>query len=159
MEALGSDCLLEPLPFPCWCNSNLVHTMPLVEPITMSSSLVKGATSSKAATVASPSSTPLHPVQTKQTPLAQTARHALPALLTGLFLLRFPALVTDPVSTMATSLPLVAALQISYGIVCLPAAGSQGAKPARKPRPGEKKRTGAEGPGPNTISVRNLPIS
>ncbi|KAK4242560.1 glycosylphophatidylinositol anchor phosphoethanolamine transferase [Achaetomium macrosporum] len=130
----------------------------------MSSSLVKGAaaqaqaTSSKAVTVTSPSSTPLHPVQTKQTPLAQTARHALPALLTCLFLVRFPALVADPVSTMTTTLPLTAALQVSYAVICLPAAGSHGAKPARKPRPGEKKRIGAEGTGPNAIATSLLSL-
>ncbi len=98
----------------------------------------------------------LHPVQTKQTPISQTARHALPALLAALFALRFRALVADPVSAMAATLPLTAALQVAYAVLCLPVAGADGnhAKAARKPkagtRPGEgagKKRGGASGAG------------
>jgi hypothetical protein len=74
-----------------------------------------------------PAPTVLRAVQTKQTPLAQAARHATPALLAGLFALRFGALVADPVATMASSLPLAAALQAGYAVLCLPVAGSQAA--------------------------------
>ncbi|SPQ22039.1 c018af6e-cfb6-42b8-9806-c24d48c45abb [Thermothielavioides terrestris] len=134
----------------------------------MSSTIAKGAvaqaqaTSSTTATAASPATAALQPVQTKQTPLAQGARHAFPAALAGLFMARFPALVADPVSTMATTLPLTAALQVGYAVLCLPAAGSQGAKAVRKPkqRPGEnpKKRAGVDGTGPNAIATAVLAL-
>ena len=69
--------------------------------------------------------------------------------------MRFPALVADPVPTMYGSLlPAIAALQIAYAVLCLPPAGSQSAKPPRKPRPGEKKRSGSETSGPNITVVR-----
>ncbi|KAL2131923.1 hypothetical protein VTI74DRAFT_4450 [Chaetomium olivicolor] len=135
--------------------------MPLVDPITMTSSLAKGAVAHAQATASKASTTTkdntpatMHPIQTKQTPLAQSARHAFPALLAGLFAVCFRALVTDPVSTMSTTLlPLTAALQVGYAMLCLPAAGSHGggggagggAKGTRKPRPGEKKREGGGG--------------
>ncbi|KAK4138044.1 PIG-F-domain-containing protein, partial [Trichocladium antarcticum] len=140
--------------------------MPLVDPVTMPSAIAKSAAaqahaaSSKVASSASKDASPttlLHPVQTKQTPVAQTARHAFPALVAALFVLRFRALVADPVSTMASTLPLTAALQIGYAVLCLPVAGSSqsGAKAARKPRPGEKKREGA---GPNPIATALLAL-
>jgi phosphatidylinositol glycan class F len=133
----------------------------------MSSALSKGSSSRSAApskndmTAASQStatSTPLlHPIQIKPNPLAQSARHAFPALLAGLFVVRFRALVADPVSAMATTLMLSAVLQVAYAVICLPPAGSsQGgaARAARKPRPGEKKRVGFESAaGPNAIAV------
>ena len=143
--------------------------MPLVEPITMSTTLAKGAAAqaqaqaafSKAAPV-SPATT-LRPVQIRSTPLAQTARHALPALLAVLFGARFRALVADPVSAMATALPLVAALQVTYAVLCLPAPGStqgsggsggSGARKSQKPRPGESiRRRGADAGAPNAVAV------
>ncbi|KAL2179294.1 GPI biosynthesis protein family Pig-F-domain-containing protein [Thermothelomyces heterothallicus CBS 202.75] len=108
--------------------------MLLADPVTsMSSALVKGAAAQAQAHAAFAKSAPLaprttlRPVQIRQTPLAQTARHALPALLAGLFALRFRALVADPVSTMATTtLPLTAALQVAYAVWCLPAPGGPG---------------------------------
>ena len=138
----------------------------MVDPATMSSTITKRAAAQAQATAPKASSAAtqntaapttaaqLQPVQTKQTPLAQTARFALPALLAGLFLVRFRALVADPVSEMSIALPMTAALQAGYAIVCLPVAGSQNAKPARKPRPGEKKRPGAgESGGPSAVAV------
>ena len=87
----------------------------------------------------------LHPVQTKQTPISQTARHALPALLAALFALRFRALVADPVPAMAATLPLTAALQVAYAVLCLPVAGAEGdrAKAARKVKAGLRSGEGA----------------
>ena len=84
----------------------------------------------------------LRPVHIKYTPAAQTARHALPAALTALYLLRFDALVADPVPAMRNALPVVAALQMTYALLCLPAAGEPASKANRKPRPGEKKKGG-----------------
>ncbi|KAI3332888.1 GPI biosynthesis protein family Pig-F-domain-containing protein [Ustulina deusta] len=98
---------------------------------------------------------PTQAVRTIPSPEAQALRHAHPAILLGLFTIRFRALVADPVSTMQTSLPVVLALQAAYTITCLPAAGSHGAKVSRKLRPGEKKKTGSDGAGPN-IAVTTL---
>ncbi|KAI1273744.1 GPI biosynthesis protein family Pig-F-domain-containing protein [Xylaria sp. FL0933] len=99
--------------------------------------------------------TPTQAIRTIPSPKAQALRHAHPALLLGLFAIRFRALVSDPVSTMQSSLPVVLALQAGYTITCLPAAGSQGMKTFKKPRPGEKKKTGSDGAGPN-IAVTTL---
>lgn len=102
-------------------------------------------------------STPSQPIRVLSAPHAQAARHAHTVLLLSLFAVRFPALVADPVPTMYGSLlPALAALQIAYAVLCLPPAGSQSAKPARKPRPGEKKRSGSETSGPNITVVRIL---
>lgn len=135
--------------------------MPLVDPVTMSSSPAKGgsgpATPAKSkdgsAGPSSSSATTLAPVRINPNPLAQATRHAVPAIHAAIFAFRFRDLVADPVTTMWTSLPLVALPQLGYALVCLPAAGSQSAKPARKTRPGEKKKPG-EGSGPNVIVVR-----
>jgi hypothetical protein len=118
--------------------------MPLVDPVTMSSPTSKGAAAQPPSASPTKENGPfasLLPVQIRQTPLAQAARHGLPALLAALFVVRFRALVADPVSTMLSSLPVVVAIQLVYAVVCLPAAGSQSAKTARKARPGEKKRS------------------
>ncbi|KAL2263467.1 hypothetical protein VTK26DRAFT_6674 [Humicola hyalothermophila] len=159
----------------------------LVDPVIMGSTIAKGATaqaqkatpSKSAASSASSAgntskdaqSRQLHPVQTIQTPAAQAARHALPALLAGLFLVRFGALVDDPVSTMSSSLPLTAALQVAYAVVCLPVAGSSqaggsgtgvGGAARKGPRPGEKKRggagTGGDARGPNRVVTALLAL-
>lgn len=101
---------------------------------------------------------PMQPALVPSTPAAQAAQHAVPATLAALFCYRFPALVADPVAEMATALPIVAALQAGYALVCLPLAGSQRARAPRKPRPGEKKKAG-EGAGPNYAVVRLDPPS
>jgi phosphatidylinositol glycan class F len=75
---------------------------------------------------------------------------AHPLLLAGLFAWRFNALVTEPVETLQTALPVVAVIQAVYAVLCLPVAGSQGAKALKKPRPGEKKKTDG---GPNALIV------
>ncbi|KAL7622916.1 Glycosylphosphatidylinositol (GPI) anchor assembly protein [Parahypoxylon ruwenzoriense] len=88
-------------------------------------------------------------------PQAQVAKHVHAVLLLSLFIVRFGALVSDPVSTMSNSIPIVMAIQAAYAIVCLPAAGSQAAKPAKKLRPGEKRKPGSESTGPN-IAVTTI---
>ncbi|KAK3299136.1 GPI biosynthesis protein family Pig-F-domain-containing protein, partial [Chaetomium fimeti] len=148
--------------------------MPLVDPIIMSTTLAKGAAAQAQAQVAfsktapvSPATT-LRPVQIRPTPLAQATRHALPALLAVLFIARFRPLVTDPVSAMATALPFVAALQVAYAVLCLPAPGSTqtgsggggGARKAPKLRPGEsiKRRAGADAGAPNAVATSLLSL-
>ena len=146
--------------------------MVLIDPVTAMSST--GKSSSPAATTSSTAMTPTkakdgtsatgdatgpaasQPIRVLGAPHAQAARHVHTALLLSLFSLRFKALVADPVSTMCGSLPVLAALQATYAILCLPAAGSQSTKPARKPRPGEKKKPGSETSGPNIMVVRAI---
>ncbi|KAI1875332.1 hypothetical protein JX265_004390 [Neoarthrinium moseri] len=89
------------------------------------------------------------PVSILSSSQAQVARHVHPVLLVAFFLVRFNALVLDPVATMWNSLPVVLAMQVAYAIVCLPPAGAQAAKAPKKPRPGEKKKPAAEGSGSN----------
>ncbi|KAI0833187.1 GPI biosynthesis protein family Pig-F-domain-containing protein [Hypoxylon sp. FL0890] len=127
--------------------------MPLLDPVTMSSPVGKG----KAGEASKPTDgeAPSQPVRIIASAQAQVVRHLHPVLLLSLFLLRFNALVADPVATMSSSLPIVVAIQGAYAITCLPAAGSQTAKPPKKHRPGEKKKAVSESTGPN-IAVTTL---
>jgi GPI ethanolamine phosphate transferase 2/3 subunit F len=127
--------------------------MPLIDPVTMSSPSGK-AGASQSSTAADNGETLLKPVHILPSSQAQAARHVHPVLLASFFLLRFNALVQDPVSTMYNSLPVVIAIQLAYSIVCLPPVGSQSAKAPKKLRPGEKKKPGAETSGPNIAVVR-----
>ncbi|KAH7025929.1 GPI biosynthesis protein family Pig-F-domain-containing protein [Microdochium trichocladiopsis] len=96
---------------------------------------------------------PNPPIRVLANPQAATASQIHPAVLLGLFALRFRALVADPVSAMSGSLPVVAAIQIAYAVMCLPPAGSSAAaRQSRKLRSGEKKKVSAassEGAEPN----------
>ncbi|KAK1569505.1 GPI biosynthesis protein family Pig-F [Colletotrichum navitas] len=116
--------------------------MPLVDPVTMSKP------SSKAASDAGKPKDGLHPVYALTSPTAQVVRHVQPVLLSGLFFAQFGSLVADPVPALYSSLPIVAAIQVVYAFFSLPAAGSQSAKPSRKPRLGEKKKVESTGPNP-----------
>lgn len=84
---------------------------------------------------------------------AQAVRHIHPVILFSVFLIRFKALVANPVSAMSNTMPVLIIIQVVYATVCLPAAGSQVVKPAKKLRPGEKKKPGAETTGPNIAVV------
>ncbi|KAI1439089.1 GPI biosynthesis protein family Pig-F-domain-containing protein [Xylaria sp. CBS 124048] len=98
---------------------------------------------------------PTQAIRTLSNPTAQALRQAHPVILLALFAARFRSLVADPVSTMQSALPFILVLQAAYTIVCLPPAGSPqgGAKVAKKLRPGEKKRTDADG------TDSNLPVT
>jgi phosphatidylinositol glycan class F len=104
--------------------------MPLIDPVMMAS------TSPTKTTVLA--KTPL-PVDLLPTDLARIVSQAHPALLLSAYYLRFPALVADPVSTLLNSLPPLAAIQIAYAVICLPAVRST-SKPVKKAKPGEKKK-------------------
>ncbi|KAI1462513.1 GPI biosynthesis protein family Pig-F-domain-containing protein [Annulohypoxylon moriforme] len=127
--------------------------MALLDPVTMPSPIGKVRTGE--VSKSKDGETPMQAVQTIASPLAQIVRHVYPVLLFSLFLLRFNALVADPVAAMSNSLPVVVAMQVVYAVTCLPPTGSQTTKPARKLRPGEKKKAGSEGLRPN-ISVTIL---
>ncbi|KAF5022404.1 hypothetical protein F66182_5544 [Fusarium sp. NRRL 66182] len=101
----------------------------------MSTTLVKSAPAQQPTPKAAVPAIPL-----VNSPVALPASVAHQLLLAGLFYWRFDALVADPVSTLQTGLPVVAAIQAAYLILCLPPAGSSGTKIAKKPRPGEKKK-------------------
>lgn len=67
---------------------------------------------------------------------------AHPLLLLSLLAIRFQRLVSDPVTELLNDLPVLAILQLSYVMICLPPAGSgPGSKPAdsdeKKPSQGQ----------------------
>jgi hypothetical protein len=91
-------------------------------------------------------------IATLDTTASKAVAAVRPALLLAFLAFRFRALVKNPGSELQIGLPIVAAIQVVYAVVCLPAAGSQQAKPARKTRPGERKKQ--ESTGPNLVVVR-----
>ena len=101
-----------------------------------------------------PSPVILQPIYVHSSPASQVARHIQPVLLVSLCSFGFKHLVADPVSSMRNALPLIIAIQGFYAFLCLPTAGSQSSKVARKPRPGEKKAN-TDGTGPNILIVRH----
>jgi phosphatidylinositol glycan class F len=64
------------------------------------------------------------PINILPSQLAQTYSYVHPVVLLGLYAYRFEALVANPVRELLTDLPWLAALQISYVILCLPPAGT-----------------------------------
>lgn len=64
------------------------------------------------------------PVNILPSRLAQTYSFVHPILLVALCILRFEALVADPVQELLKDLPWLAVLQIFYVMVCLPPAGT-----------------------------------
>ena len=60
------------------------------------------------------------PIPCLRTPIAQTYNHVHPVLLLSLYYLRFPSLVANPVPTLLSSLIPLAALQLTYAVICLP---------------------------------------
>lgn len=93
----------------------------------------------------------LSPVSVFDTHASKAVSVGRPAVLLAACFVRLSALIEDPVSTLQTAFPFVAAIQILYAIICLPVAGSQQAKPAKKPRPGERRKQ--EATGPNLVVV------
>ncbi|KFA74624.1 hypothetical protein S40288_05815 [Stachybotrys chartarum IBT 40288] len=112
-------------------------------------------TASAMASVKAPAAA-LQPIALLDNPASKPLAAARPAALLALLALGFRPLVADPAWALRAALPVVAAVQAAYAVVCLPAAGSQHAKPAKKPRPGEKKR--AEYTGPNSIVAAVLSL-
>jgi phosphatidylinositol glycan class F len=93
----------------------------------------------------------LSPIPVFDTPLAKGISFGRIATLLGLLALRMDALITDPVLTLKTSLPVVAAIQVAYAVLCIPVAGTQVSKASKKARPGDRKK--ADTSGPNPVSV------
>jgi len=132
--------------------------MPLVDPITMSSTLATRSPSKSSpaspgkAAMASTASTTLPPVALLDTPISAAVAHARPVVYLALLVLRFGALVRDPVSELQNSLPIITVGQLAYAVCCLPVAGTPQNKSSRKSRPGEKKRNEASGSKPIVVS-------
>ncbi|KAH6609564.1 cytochrome P450 [Trichoderma cornu-damae] len=114
----------------------------LFHPVTMSSALARG---SSAQATDSTAKTTVAPVPTFDSAVSKGVSLGRVAVLLGLLTARFNDLVAEPALALQSSLPIVAAVQVVYAVLCLPAAGSQQAKAAKKPRPGEKKRPEAAG--------------
>jgi phosphatidylinositol glycan class F len=85
---------------------------------------------------------PSLPIELLPTDLARIYTHVHPAVLLSAYYLRFPALVSAPVSTLLNSLLPLAIIQISYALICLPATGS-GTKLVKKSKLGAKKADGS----------------
>lgn len=78
------------------------------------------------------------PVTILSSPAAQTYAHIHPFLLLSIYVLRFPALIADPVSTLLSSLAPLAALQVAYVVVCLPASAGSSSGDGGKGTPKRK---------------------
>ncbi|MCJ1350818.1 MAG: Glycosylphosphatidylinositol (GPI) anchor assembly protein [Icmadophila ericetorum] len=61
------------------------------------------------------------PISILPTDISNTFTHIHPTLLLSYYYFRFPSLVADPVSTLSFDLLLLAAWQLTYAILCLPA--------------------------------------
>ena len=129
--------------------------MPLVDPVTMStpSNKTNNAQTTKAT---EPSETSIQPVSILSAPIAQTIRHVHPVVLVAVFSLGFKALVADPVTTMGTSIPVIAVIQTAYSVSCLPPVG--GTVAPKKLRPGEKKKPSTEATSSSKVVVSLLAL-
>ncbi|EHK25551.1 uncharacterized protein TRIVIDRAFT_33055 [Trichoderma virens Gv29-8] len=114
----------------------------------MSSALAKAP--SAQATDAKPKTT-VAAVPTFDNALSKGVSFGRVAVLLGLLAAQFNDLVAEPVLTLQSALPVVAVVQVAYAMLCLPAAGSQQAKAAKKSRPGEKKK--AEPAGTSSVTA------
>lgn len=81
--------------------------------------------------------------------VSRLAKYAQPATLVAVLAASFPALVRQPSRALLATLPIVVLLQVAYALICLSVTGPGGGKPARKARPGEKKK-------PGQSEVRNI---
>lgn len=120
--------------------------MPLVDPVTMSTTVTKGSSTQPATSKVVVSPVPLY---NDVVALGFTILH--PLVLGALFVWQFGALVSDPVTTLYNGLPVVAGVQAVHAIASFPAAGSQLGRASKKARPGEKKKD-ATGPNPIVVS-------
>ncbi|RYO36498.1 hypothetical protein AA0111_g2814 [Alternaria arborescens] len=75
---------------------------------------------------------PPPPIEPLKNDLARTYTHIHPLLVLSVYGLKFNALVADPVSTLFSTLPYLAVLQIAFVAVCLPPTGGAPKKPTEK---------------------------
>jgi hypothetical protein len=100
-------------------------TMPLVDPVTMSG------------ISAAPQARSSMPIDLLPNDIARVATHLQPIIYLSSFYLRFPALVSDPVSALLISLIPLALCQAAYCILCLPATNVA----AKSPKKSQKSKT------------------
>ncbi|KAM3441869.1 hypothetical protein MY4824_001283 [Beauveria thailandica] len=100
----------------------------------------------------------LHPVPVYDSPLAQGVSVGRVAVLLGLLAWQMDNLIADPASTLSRALPVVAAVQAVYVVLCIPPAGSPG-KAGKKPRLGEKARKNDGGVNPISSAIIALLLS
>jgi GPI ethanolamine phosphate transferase 2/3 subunit F len=112
--------------------------MPLVDPVTMSSS-VSAAMAQLSASNSETAAPSLDPIRPYSTAAANGVRHVHTAVLAAFFLYNFKNLVSDPEDTLFLTLVVALVAQLAYVIACLPPYRS--AAPSRKPRPREKKKS------------------
>lgn len=89
------------------------------------------------------------PVNILPSQLAQIYSYAHPPVLLGLCAWRFEGLVADPVRELLADLPWLAALQISYVMLCLPPAGTVSAEAGSATDEEKKKNTPRSPAGPS----------
>ena len=139
--------------------------MPLVDAVTMPSPSDASAaakprpprpSSPGKATGAALTAPELRPIAVNDTAASRALRYSQPAAVAAVFAYAFPALVADPVAALGLLLPVTAAAQLAWAVVCLPPAGAAAARAkAARARPGEKKRArDAAAAGPNVAVVR-----
>lgn len=96
--------------------------MPTMASSASSTSAINMSTPSQGQAPAEKPSVP--PVNILSSQLARTYSYVHPILLLALCILRFEALVADPVQELLRDLPWLAVLQIFYVMLCLPPAGT-----------------------------------
>ncbi|CAL3972562.1 unnamed protein product [Diplocarpon coronariae] len=82
---------------------------------------------------------PSLPIEILPNELARIFSQIHPAIILSAYYLRFPALVADPTSTLLKSLLPLAAVQILYAALCLPAVGSN-SKIVKKIKPNARRK-------------------
>ncbi|KAG5996019.1 hypothetical protein E4U54_002682 [Claviceps lovelessii] len=95
------------------------------------------------------------PVPLLDTPLSKSIALLRPVVLLALLATRFNDLVSNPVSALQYALPVVAAVQTAYVLICLPVAGFQTSK---KVRPGDYRKRAVGGNAHNAISTAILAL-
>lgn len=99
---------------------------------------------------------PAPPVNILPSQLARTYSYVHPALLLSLCAFRFDKLVDNPARELLADLPWLAALQISYVVLCIPPAGSTAATEANSSLADgdDKKKAGPLSPSSPAVTLR-----
>lgn len=103
-----------------------------------------------------PEKPPAPPVNILPSQLARTYSYVHPALLLSLCALRFDKLVDNPARELLADLPWLAALQISYVVLCIPPAGSTAPTEANSSlaEGDDKKKAGPHSPSSPAVTLR-----
>lgn len=91
-----------------------------------------------------------HPIECLNDPIAKAYTHIHPLIILGVFYFQFESLVENPVETLPKTALVVAALQILYLCLCIPASNHSS---LHAKKPGQKKKV-AGGPGEPGIGFK-----